>query len=131
MGRKDPAKGGVYSNVWHVPGGGTDEGETLEQALQREIKEEVGIDIAPYKPTLLSNEDTGTAEKILDTGEKVLAKMYFNRFKVVIDKPSDEILLHLSDDLVETRWFSLEELPNVEQIPGGKEFFQKIGLIPK
>jgi hypothetical protein len=37
----------------------------------------------------------------------------------------------LNGDLVEIRWFSPEELPSAKQIPGGKEYFQKIGLIPK
>jgi 8-oxo-dGTP pyrophosphatase MutT (NUDIX family) len=28
MGQKDPNKGGVYSDYWHIPGGGVDNGET-------------------------------------------------------------------------------------------------------
>ena len=133
MGRKDPAKGGVYPDCWHIPGGGVDAEETFEEALKREIKEEVGLDISPYSPVLIPEKGTGVAEKTLqDTGEKVLCKMEFNRFRVDInDKIANEIKLHLSDDLVEIRWFSPDELANVKQIPGGKEFFQKIGLIPK
>ncbi len=132
MGRKDPSRGGVYPDCWHIPGGGVDEGETLEQALEREIAEETGIDVAPYKPKLLPYKDTGVSEKTLkDTGEKVICNMEFNRFKVEIDKNADEIKLKLSDDLIETRWFTMEELPGVKQVPGGREFFQKIGLIPK
>ena len=133
MGKKDPAKGGVYPDCWHIPGGGVDEGETFEEALRREIKEEVGLDISSYISVFIPEKGTGVAEKILqNTGEKVLCKMEFNIFRVDIsDKLASEIELHLSDDLVEIRWFSPDELPDVKQIPGGKEFFQKIGLIPK
>lgn len=56
--------------------------------------------------------------------------MEFNRFEVHInDKLADEIELHLKDDLIEARWFSKEELANIKQIPGGKEFFQEAGYI--
>lgn len=132
MGRKDPARGGVYSDCWHIPGGGMHEGETLEQTLEREIKEEVGINISRYGATLIPEKGGGVAEKTLPSGEKVLCEMEFNIFRVDIkDKPASEIEVSLGDDLVEFRWFSLDELPNVKQIPGGKEYFQKIGLIPK
>ena len=132
MGEKDPAKGGVYPDCWHIPGGGIDKGETMEQALQREIKEEVGIDISPYDPVPIPEKGSGIAEKTLSSGEKVLCRMEFNIFRVDIhDKLASEIKITLGDDLVEIRWFSPEELPEVKQIPGGKEFFQKIGLIPK
>jgi len=49
MGKKNPAKGGVYPDCWHIPGGGVEEKETLEQALKREVQEEVGINISPYR----------------------------------------------------------------------------------
>ncbi len=131
MGRKDPMKGGVYPDCWHIPGGGVDAGETLEKALQREIKEEIGLDVMPYHPVLIPHKASGVAEKTLrSTGEKVLCRMEFNKFRVDIhDKNADAIELRLDDDLIEVRWFTKEELPGVKQIPGGREFFQQIGLI--
>ena len=132
MGKKDPSKGGVYSDCWHIPGGGIEKNETLEQALKREVREEVGIDISPYKISPIPLAGSGTTEKVLETGEKVLCKMEFNRFEVKIgDRDAKDIELHPTDDLVEMRWFGVEELPNVKQIPGGKEFFQQAGYIPK
>lgn len=36
-----------YKNYWSLPGGHIDRYETVEQAVIREIKEEVGLDIKP------------------------------------------------------------------------------------
>ncbi|MBI5734137.1 MAG: NUDIX hydrolase [Candidatus Kerfeldbacteria bacterium] len=131
MGRKDPIKGGVYSDCWHIPGGGVEGGQSFEEALKLEVREEVGIDVTPYTLEQLPYVDTGVAEKILkDTEETVLCHMEFHRFMIVIhDKIADEIKLQLGGDLVELQWFSMSELPSVKQIPGGREFFQKLGYI--
>ena len=131
MGKKDPSKGGVYPDVWHIPGGGIEEGETMEQTLAREVFEEVGIDIKPYFAKNINIIGHGLSEKTLqDTGEKVLCEMEFNYFEIKIDdKNGDDIKLRLDDDLVEARWFSREELLEVKQIPGGKEFFEKMGYM--
>lgn len=132
MGRKDPSKGGVYPDCWHIPGGGIDEGETIEQALKREVIEETGIDISSYKIKFIPIINSGIAEKILKTGERVLCNMEFNVFEINIDdKDAEDIILHPADDLIKTQWFSLEELNNVKQIPGGREFFVQAGYIEK
>jgi 8-oxo-dGTP diphosphatase len=131
MGKKDPKKGGVYPDLWHFPGGGVDEGETLEDASRREMMEEVGIDIAPYHPILIPEKNYGTSEKTLkDTGEKVLCHMEFNYFRIEIkDRLAGEIKVHPSDDLVECRWVDRGELADMNQVPGSHEFLQKIGLL--
>ena len=36
---------GPYPNTWHLIGGGVDDGESLLDAIKREIKEEAGIEV--------------------------------------------------------------------------------------
>lgn len=39
------SKSGTQKDFWCVPGGGLDPGESLEAGLQREMREELGIDV--------------------------------------------------------------------------------------
>lgn len=131
MGKKDPNKGGVYPDCWHIPGGGVDEGETLEQALIREVKEETKINISSYKIELIDDTSQGESEKILkDSNEKVLCKMNFNVYKITInDKLAEEINVELNDDLVKYQWFNPEDLDKTKITPPSIELFKRIGLI--
>lgn len=131
MGRKDPKDGGVYSNCWHIPGGGVGQGEDKTQALIREIKEEVGIDISKAKIEFIDNKGRGKSEKTLKTtGEKVFVKMLFNVYKIIIeDKRSEEIGVHLHDDLKEYKWFSLSELSSAKLTLPSIALFIKLGYI--
>ncbi len=55
--------------------------------------------------------------------------MTFNRFWTRIDKPAAEIRLANLDadtEFIELRWFTPQQLLEVEQIPGGREAFQAL-----
>ncbi|MFA4998909.1 MAG: NUDIX hydrolase [Candidatus Paceibacterota bacterium] len=130
QGMKDFKKGGVYSDCWHIPGGGIDEGENQKEALIREIKEETGIDISPCKIELIDSSGRGESQKALKTGEEVLCEMQFYVYKVVLDdKNADEIKVELNDDLVNFQWTEIDNLKKIKMTPPSVVLFKKLGYI--
>lgn len=130
MGMKDPTGGGVYSDCWHIPGGGIDDGENKIDALKREVFEEIGLDISGCQISLVDDFGSGETEKTLkDTGEKVVCKMEFNVYRVDLDKDSHDVAVIPGDDLVKLDWAGLGELDNYKLTPPSKSLFDRLGLI--
>lgn len=133
MGRKDPEGGGVYPDAWHIPGGGVKEGETLREAALREAHEEVkGLDTDSATITQLEVKGGGETVKTLKDGTRVWCKMHFNHFEIRVPMTATELKEQIKpgDDLVELQIFMPDELKDVQQIPGGKEIFMKMGYVP-
>lgn len=130
QGMKNPKDGGVYADCWHIPGGGIDSDEEQVSALIREVREETGIDIAPYSIELVDDEGRGETEKVLkDTGEHVLCHMVFNVYKVAIDMNAHEIPVSLDDDLVSYQWVDLEDLKTLKLTPPSVTLFKRLGYL--
>jgi len=123
-------KGGVYENLWVIPGGGIDEGETKEDAAKREILEEVGIDINNANIEPIEPVQTGITEKTLrDTGERVLVDMAFYNFKVTIDLPAVSIPIKLEDDFGYAEWVPISELKDRSYSPSVEKLLRSLELI--
>ena len=52
--------------MWEFPGGKVESDESPEQALARELKEELGIDIGPINPLIRGRHDYGDQRVLLD-----------------------------------------------------------------
>jgi len=125
--------GGVYPDCWHLPGGGVKNNETTKQALIREIKEETGLDLQKIKTTinLIDDEGRGEHQKILSTGEQVLAKMRFFVFEVRIQTDSENLQIKPGDDMSALSWVKLSELDKHQHTPPSLELFKRLGMIKK
>lgn len=122
-------KGGVYEGQFVVPGGGVDEGETNEIALQREMLEETGIDINNAKVSFL-RQSSGEHEKTLrDTGERVLVKMDFHNYRIDLDQIADEVVTKTDDDWSEPHWFEISELKGSNISDPTRKTLAAIGII--
>jgi 8-oxo-dGTP pyrophosphatase MutT (NUDIX family) len=105
--------GGVYQSQLVVPGGGIEENESNLEALIREVKEEIGLDISQAIIREIEGLSTGESEKTLkDTGERVLMQMNFYDYEVKLSGQSDEITLSFNDDYADAKWYYQSDLQN-------------------
>lgn len=128
LGKKDPTKGGVYLDCLHNPGGGVDVGETDDEALNREVIEETGIDIRLDQKILIDTTGVGQSEKTLKTGEKIIVEMHFYVFRVDLGKPSDKVALYPSGDLIDLQWYPIETLEQLKLTPPAVKLMTRKGL---
>ncbi|HET9091976.1 MAG TPA: NUDIX hydrolase [Acidimicrobiales bacterium] len=110
--RGRPPGAGLYS----VPGGRVEEGETLEEAVAREVREETGIDVAV-------RELVGFVER---RGEGY----HFLIIDYLAD-PLDHSLLEPrpGDDAAEARWVPLEEVGSLPLVEGLAGFLRHHGIL--
>ncbi|MBY0501104.1 MAG: NUDIX domain-containing protein [Alphaproteobacteria bacterium] len=86
----------TYTPGWHHPGGGIEGGETGLQAVKRELKEEVGINLLE-NPQIL-----GFYYNILNRRDDYIIVYVCTSFKRKNVK---------SREILEAKWFPLESLP--------------------
>jgi len=90
----------TYLDNWYLPGGGVIRGESYQQALVRELREEVGLSDFSIERVLGVYHDTVTLKD-----DHVVV--------FVVRTPSSAPAIDSADplEIQETRWFALDALP--------------------
>jgi len=115
MGNKAPGRG-PYPGTWRLPGGGVEEGETLEQALVREVKEEVGLDV-------INSEMVFECEDITQGNEEMM-HYKFNIFKAEVEGKENH-----SDEFPKIKWIDKNDLTKTKLAKPSIMLFEHLGYM--
>jgi nucleoside triphosphatase len=120
---KMPEDRGVFPGQWGLAGGGVEPGERIEEALAREISEELGVTLLESKPLFFKD---GVHEKTFGDGGKRTYYMVFLLFdcRIAMDRP-----ICLNPEFCEYVWAAPTELSSYDLNSETRATFSSLGLI--
>ena len=106
---------GWASGRWAVPGGKVEQGETMAEAVIRELREETGLE--------------GVCGQLLGWAEIVEPDAHFVilDFEVTLLTDADPVA---ADDAAEVRWVDLPDVAELPLVDGLAEMLHDAGIIP-
>ncbi len=104
---------GVAVGQWSIPGGRVEFGETMAEALRREMAEETGLDVS--------------VGPVIGWVERLSPGHHF----VIVDFSVDVLggTMRAGDDAADARWVRLHELASLPLVDGLLDFLHEHGLL--
>ena len=106
---------GPGAGEWSVPGGRVEAGETLHEAVVREMWEETGLEVV--------------VERFLGWVERLGDDHHFVILDFVVGLLDAEATVVAGDDAAEAAWVPLHELSEIRLVAGLHEFLTDHGVI--
>jgi 8-oxo-dGTP diphosphatase len=106
-----------FRNLWVMPGGKIDLGEPMLDALKREVREEVGIEV--------------DVDDLIDVFEHVTPGEDKYHFVIIyyLCRPLSCCIVHNEDEVSEVAWVALHDLAGYHLAEGASFILEKV--IPK
>ena len=101
--------------LWSVPGGRVEHGETLVEAVVRELREETGLE--------------GVVGPLIDWGEHFEGEFHSVVFDFEVTLVGDHEPV-CGDDAAEVRWVDLPDVGELPLVDGLAELLYDAGIIP-
>jgi 8-oxo-dGTP diphosphatase len=109
---------GPGAGSWSVPGGHVEQGETLHEAIVREIAEETGLEV-------VVDRFLGWVERMGDEPEPF--HVVILGFELTVLDPEQPLCA--GDDAAEAAWVRTDELSELRLVPGLYEFLADVGMV--
>jgi 8-oxo-dGTP diphosphatase len=106
---------GPGAGEWSVPGGRVEAGETLHEAIVREVWEETGIEVV--------------VDRFLGWVERLGDDHHFVILDFVVGLLDPDAVPVAGDDAAEVAWVPLHELSEIRLVAGLHEFLTETGII--
>jgi nucleoside triphosphatase len=117
---KMPKNRGAYPGKWAIPGGGIEPEETMREALKREIKEEVGLEVTHIEPDSF---DDDTVDKIGRDGKT--ERLYMIHLVFDCEAVNDTVVIN--DEFEEYAWVKPEKVKEYDLNDATVKTFTKKG----
>lgn len=107
---KAPARG-----LWGLPGGAVEVGETIEEAVAREVLEETNVVVKPLELLTVFNS--------INRDDDGKVRTHFILFEYLCEYVSGEVIA--GDDAPDARWVSIDDLDSVNLMKFTKDYIVK------
>jgi 8-oxo-dGTP diphosphatase len=108
-------------DFWLLPGGRLDDGESLHDCVERELREETGIRVLPQGPVFLGD---------FLSGKKHIVDVIFRVSLKDTEAGLPRIRVGSDAGLADARWFALNDVPEVGPPPLG-DLLRRTNFMPE
>ena len=119
---KKPSDRGVFPGEWGLPGGGIEPGETLQQALRREVREELGLELDSCEPLFFTD---SAYLKTFPDGKRQQIYMIFLLFRCLAAPGS----IRLNPEFEQAAWVPQDLFSSYRLNRATVDTFSRLGLL--